>query len=256
MKKTLALAAALAVGALSLSACSSPETPVPVASLSTASATATPTPEPDTIRMDWDAGEEDTPVEEVTVTRVIDGDTIETNVGTVRIIGFDTPERGECGYDEATEGLDNLLANSPVYLVTDPLERENTDMHGRLLRHVVVEQGSAYSGISVGTVMIGKGLAKPRYNSTDGYGKHSLEETYSHDADNAYDPPYTCEKPEPKATPEKTKEPSSSGNEVNKPNARPGQYCAAADAGSYTNSKYGRLVCKEASDGRYRWAHA
>jgi len=28
---------------------------------------------------------------------VVDGDTVETSEGTVRIIGIDTPERGECG---------------------------------------------------------------------------------------------------------------------------------------------------------------
>ncbi len=32
----------------------------------------------------------------VTIDSVVDGDTIETSAGTVRIIGIDAPERGEC----------------------------------------------------------------------------------------------------------------------------------------------------------------
>ncbi len=38
------------------------------------------------------------------VSDVVDGDTIELHgMGPVRLIGVDTPEWGDCGYDEATE---------------------------------------------------------------------------------------------------------------------------------------------------------
>ena len=39
------------------------------------------------------------------VIRVIDGDTVVTTKGTVRIIGIDTPERGRCGAAAATAKL-------------------------------------------------------------------------------------------------------------------------------------------------------
>ena len=45
----------------------------------------------------------------VTIDAVVDGDTIETSAGTVRIIGIDAPERGECGYDEASALVASLL---------------------------------------------------------------------------------------------------------------------------------------------------
>lgn len=31
----------------------------------------------------------------------MDGDTLTTDAGTIRLIGIDTPERGECGHAEA-----------------------------------------------------------------------------------------------------------------------------------------------------------
>src|SRR5690349_14067023 len=44
-----------------------------------------------------------TPAATYVVTRVVDGDTVELGTGqTVRLVGIDTPERGQCGYDQAT----------------------------------------------------------------------------------------------------------------------------------------------------------
>jgi micrococcal nuclease len=107
----------------------------------------------------------------VTVTRVIDGDTIEVSDGNrVRLIGIDTPERGECGYDEATAALRSLIGGAQVRLV--PGARDDVDRYGRLLRYVEA------NGMDANLEMVRSGLAITRYDSRDGYGRHDREDVY------------------------------------------------------------------------------
>jgi len=99
---------------------------------------------------------------EARVTRVIDGDTIEVNLGgaiyKVRYIGIDTPETVhpsqpvECFGKEASDKNSELVAGKIVRLERDVSE---TDRYGRLLRYVwagdifvndyLVRQGYAYA---------------------------------------------------------------------------------------------------------------
>lgn len=105
------------------------------------------------------------------VARVIDGDTVEMADGSrVRLIGIDTPESGECGYQEASDRLASLVAGRTAVLV--PGAVDDTDSYGRLLRYVEIDGGDA------GEVLLREGLAVPRYNSTDGYGWHPQESAY------------------------------------------------------------------------------
>ncbi len=73
------------------------------------------------------------------VTRIIDGDTIDVEMNgvgyRVRYIGMNTPERDEACYAEATAANAALVANQTVTLVKDT---SNTDQYGRLLRYVYV----------------------------------------------------------------------------------------------------------------------
>lgn len=77
--------------------------------------------------------------ETATVTRVIDGDTIEVNISgqrfTVRYVGVNTPERDEACYAEATNANRALVENQTVTLVRDV---SNTDRFDRLLRYIYV----------------------------------------------------------------------------------------------------------------------
>lgn len=63
-----------------------------------------------------------TQYEQVTemVTEVIDGDTFETANRTVRLEDVDTPERGQLGFDVATNALRGLVLGESVdiYIVT------------------------------------------------------------------------------------------------------------------------------------------
>ena len=68
-----------------------------------------------------------------TVTKIIDGDTIETSVRKrpVRIENIDTPEKGQSGYSEAKQALAKLLKDEKVTVT--PVA---TDEYGRTVAKV------------------------------------------------------------------------------------------------------------------------
>ena len=75
--------------------------------------------------------------EKIVVTNVIDGDTIVISGGErARLLGIDTPEKGEFFYKEAKARLEQLVENKEVLLEK---EGENKDKYGRLLRYVFVD---------------------------------------------------------------------------------------------------------------------
>ncbi len=105
------------------------------------------------------------------VNRVVDGDTVEVDgFGTIRVIGIDTPERDECGYEEASAAMEALVLGRQVTLV--PGARDDRDKYDRLLRYIDVD------GADAGRAQIASGLAIARYDSRDGYGGHTREADY------------------------------------------------------------------------------
>lgn len=111
--------------------------------------------------------------EAVAFVAVVDGDTVETSAGTVRIIGIDAPERGQCGESEASAALSRVLApGDPVTLDLPPGQNDRDD-YGRLLRYVVTA-----AGVDLGTLQVHAGNAVARYDSTDGYPAHPREAEY------------------------------------------------------------------------------
>lgn len=91
----------------------------------------------------------------VTVTRIIDGDTIEVNIGgrlyDVRYIGVDTPEPNQPFGHEAAEKNAELLSGNRITLEKDVSE---TDRYGRLLRYVYAD------GIFVNAELVRQGYAQ------------------------------------------------------------------------------------------------
>ena len=69
------------------------------------------------------------------VTNVVDGDTLDV-YERVRLSGINTPETGECFYQEAKDVLSNLTLGKKVYLETD---KSDKGKYGRLLRYVYVD---------------------------------------------------------------------------------------------------------------------
>ena len=87
--------------------------------------------------------------EEVRVSRVIDGDTLDTPSGRVRLFGVDTPEIGERCAAEATSRMNELAGNS-VRLEDGP---RLTDQFGRRLAYVYTEDG-----YSIDEILVREGL--------------------------------------------------------------------------------------------------
>lgn len=70
------------------------------------------------------------------VERVIDGDTIVVNNESVRLLGINTPERGEKYYDEAKVFLEDLILNEKIKFV---FGKDRIDLYNRKLAYVIFE---------------------------------------------------------------------------------------------------------------------
>jgi len=109
------------------------------------------------------------------VVRVVDGDTVVLADDTrVRLLGIDAPESGECGFAEAAAKLTELVQGRSVILTGDELDR-----FGRRLAYIDV------AGVDAGARLIEAGLARPRYNATDGFGENPRDLEYFELAGNA-----------------------------------------------------------------------
>ena len=87
----------------------------------------------------------------ISVIKIIDGDTFDSTMGTVRLFGVDTPERGQRCYQEATGTL-RKLAGAVVRVQRGP---RIVDSYGRLLYYVYTP-----SGASIDEALIREGLGK------------------------------------------------------------------------------------------------
>ncbi|MFH1376199.1 MAG: thermonuclease family protein [Candidatus Woesearchaeota archaeon] len=84
------------------------------------------------------------------VTYTVDGDTADVTINgeteRLRFSGINTPETGECYYQEAKDKLTELILNKNVYL-----EKDKTDegKYGRLLRYVYLDENNLVNEILV-----------------------------------------------------------------------------------------------------------
>ena len=115
--------------------------------------------------------------------RIVDGDTLYVDgLDTrVRLIGIDTPERGNCYFDEAAAALANLVTGHQVRLYQNPGNEQ--DRFGRPLAFVEV------GDVDAGYELIAAGYAVPRFNSTDGFTPPPREAAYEAAYEQA---PATC----------------------------------------------------------------
>jgi micrococcal nuclease len=77
--------------------------------------------------------------ESATLMRVVDGDTIKVDMDgkeeTIRLLGVNTPEKGQIGYESAKVFL-YLLENKSIFLLRD---KEDSDRYDRKLRYLFYE---------------------------------------------------------------------------------------------------------------------
>lgn len=99
------------------------------------------------------------------VQRVVDGDTIDlvidvgfkmTTVQRVRLLGIDTPERGEPGWAEATEFTKNWL---DTWQGKIRVETHKTDSFGRYLAYLYAKTDVRRQALNV--ELVSSGHAKP-----------------------------------------------------------------------------------------------
>jgi micrococcal nuclease len=87
------------------------------------------------------------------VTRVIDGDTFETESGEkVRLIGINAPEILDMFGQEAKKYLSDLIENKTVNLQTDNISHER-DRYQRLLMYIILD------GVDINKKMVSDGFA-------------------------------------------------------------------------------------------------
>jgi endonuclease YncB( thermonuclease family) len=91
-----------------------------------------------------------------TTVEVVDGDTLRVDgpegEQTVRIIGINAPERGECFHDEAAAALQFSVGDRDLQLVRDV---SDVDQYGRTLRYVELADGT-----DVGAALVEGGYAR------------------------------------------------------------------------------------------------
>lgn len=85
-------------------------------------------------------------------TYVVDGDTLDIEEERVRLSGINTPETGECFYQEAKDKLIELTLNQTIYLEKDLSDKGK---YGRLLRYVYTEQE-----VLINELLVEQGFAK------------------------------------------------------------------------------------------------
>ncbi len=71
--------------------------------------------------------------EEVFIERVVDGDTIQTNIGNIRLLGINTPEKNNYYYQEAKDYLRKEVENKSILVLRD---KEDVDKYKRKLRYL------------------------------------------------------------------------------------------------------------------------
>ena len=92
----------------------------------------------------------------------------------VRIVGINTPERGECGFDAAKAKFEELVGSDSFNLLSGDTKK-TIDPYGRLLRYVDL------GGRDIGVTLIEQGLAIAAYDSFDAkanVGPHARENEY------------------------------------------------------------------------------
>ena len=98
-------------------------------------------------------------IEKANITKVIDGDTINTDAGKVRLLGINAPEKNMHGYEQAKDFI-SLFESKEVDLVKF---NQDKDQYGRKLRYAF------YEGKNINELLLKLGLAHLYYYQEDDF---------------------------------------------------------------------------------------
>ena len=106
----------------------------------------------------------------VNVTRVIDGDTVDTDIGRIRMLGINTPEKKNPGYEEALDFL-KQYENKTI-----ELEERGKDKYNRTLAYIY------YQNKLLNSEILRQGLANLYvYDEDENYQELEKAEKYARD---------------------------------------------------------------------------
>jgi len=84
---------------------------------------------------------------------VVDGDTLDVSgLGRIRLVGIDTPEKGQLGFENSTDFVKSKCLGKTVYLDID--DAKNKDKYGRILAVVYVD------GYNINQELLKRGYAQ------------------------------------------------------------------------------------------------
>lgn len=129
-----------------------------------------------------------------TVVRWVDGDTVVTSKGTIRLIGVDTPEHGRCGFAASKKYAATWAPRGSKVRLGNPRSVVDKDKYGRSLRYVT----RGHRDISLAQIRKG---SPARYDSRDGYQWHPRERLYRR-TDAAHASPCPVNAPAPAPAPQ------------------------------------------------------
>jgi len=98
--------------------------------------------------------------EEGFVWRAVDGDTVKIGNESVRLLGINTPEKGEFYYAEAKKSIEGLIVNKTVKL---EFGNDKYDKYGRKLAYLILD------GVNVNIEQVRKGFANIFIYDNDEY---------------------------------------------------------------------------------------
>jgi micrococcal nuclease len=109
------------------------------------------------------------PLNQIKIVEVVDGDTVKLATGEyVRLLGINSPEKGQKFSEEAKNRLEELVKGKRITLKQDI---ENKDKYGRLLRYLYAND------IFVNLQLVREGYAKPYFFGEIKY-KPAIEEAW------------------------------------------------------------------------------
>lgn len=109
----------------------------------------------------------------IDITRVIDGDTVVTLINgeeqSIRLLGINTPERGEVYYEEAKDFLQGLVGNKSVKLV---FGKQKYDLYQRMLGYLYIGEEN------INIKLVEKGFANSYFPSGKDIYYNSFKEAW------------------------------------------------------------------------------